>query len=46
MIVNSSVELREWLRKEIIIELWETRPKVMEKKLEDETVVKEVVLNE
>lgn len=40
-----SIQLREWLRKELLIELWETRPRVTEKKLEDESIVKEVVLN-
>lgn len=43
--VPPSVNLRNWLRKDIIVELWETRPKVLEKKLEDETTQKELVLD-
>lgn len=41
-----SFELREWMKKDLIVELWETRPKIVEKKLEDESVIKETVFNE
>lgn len=37
--------MREWLKRDIEVELWETRPRLIEKKNEDETVVKEVELN-
>jgi hypothetical protein len=30
--IKTSYELREWLRKTVLVELWETRPKVIEKK--------------
>ena len=30
----------------MLVELWESRPRLAEKKLEDETLVKEVVMNE
>ena len=38
--------MREWLKRDIEIELWETRPKTIEKKNDDETITKEVVLEE
>jgi len=37
---------RDWLANDLMVELWESRPKVVEKKLEDESIQKEVVLDE
>lgn len=39
-----SYELREWMRRDLLVELWETRPKITEKRQEDETIVKDVQL--
>ena len=41
-----TLELRDWLKNEIQVELWETRPVTKEIKNEDETVTKEVVMDE
>lgn len=38
--------MRDWLSSEIVVELWETRPAIKEKKNEDESISKEVVLRE
>jgi len=37
--------MREWLRDDLLIQLWESRPRITEKKNEDETVVKEVQID-
>jgi hypothetical protein len=36
---------RDWLRNDLLIELWETRPRIKERKNEDGTEGKEVVFN-
>ena len=46
MIEKPTIELREWLRRDVLVELWETRPRIIEKKLEDETIVKEVAIDQ
>lgn len=41
-----SVELCEWMKQDLILELWETRPKLVEKKNEETMeIVKEVLLD-
>lgn len=45
LVERPSIELREWMRKDIVVELWETRPRIVEKKQEDDSVMKEVVLD-
>lgn len=42
MVERPSYELREWMRKDLVVELWETRPRVVEKKNEDESITKDV----
>ena len=37
---------REWIRKDLFIELWETRPQIKETKNQDETITKEVMLDQ
>jgi hypothetical protein len=40
-----SIELNEWLKSDLIVELWETRPKLVEKRNEETLeTVKEVLL--
>jgi hypothetical protein len=46
MAERPSVELREWMKRDLIVELWETRPRIVEKKQEDETMAKETVFDE
>ena len=41
-----STKLNDWLRKDLFIELHTSYPKLQEKKLEDETVVKHVVFED
>jgi hypothetical protein len=41
---SPSVELRDWILDDIFIELHHSRPKINERKADDETVIKEVVL--
>ncbi len=41
-----SFELSEWMRNDLIVELWETRPKLIEKRNEETLeITKEVVLD-
>lgn len=37
-------DFRDWLQKDLFVELWETRPTLTDKKLEDDSVVKEAVI--
>ena len=41
-----SFGIREWIRDDVLISLWETRPRILEKKLEDETIVKEIHIDD
>ena len=41
-----TVKLNEWLRSDFFIQLHCSQPKLVEKKLEDETVVKHIVVDE
>ncbi len=34
------------MKEDVIVELWETRPRINERKNEDETIVKEVAISE
>eukprot|EP00347_Sterkiella_histriomuscorum_P007790 403347554 len=45
MVERPTLEFREWIRRDLLVELWETRPRIAEKKNEDESVTKEVVIN-
>ncbi len=45
MVEKPSLELREWMRRDVIVELWETRPRITEKKQEDDSIQKDVVLD-
>lgn len=46
LIERPSYALSEWMRKDIILDLWETRPKLIEKKNEETfEMIKEVVLD-
>ena len=42
----TSNKIRDWLRKDVIVELWESRPRVLEKKNEDDSLSKEVQFQE
>lgn len=42
IIEETSYAMREWMKEDLLVELWETRPRVIERKNEDESVVKEV----
>ena len=46
MVERPSIELREWMRRDLIVELWETRPRIVEKKLEDDSMAKETVFDD
>ena len=45
IVEKPSTALSDWMREDLILELWETRPRVQDKKLEDGTDVKEVVMD-
>ena len=40
-----SFGMREWMRDDVLFYLWETRPRILERKLEDETLLKEVQID-
>jgi hypothetical protein len=41
-----TIELSEWIRNDLLMELWETRPKLIEKRNEETMeMIKEVVLD-
>jgi hypothetical protein len=43
IIQRPTIDFCEWMKKDLLLELWETRPTIKEKKLEDGTDGKEVV---
>ncbi len=45
IIEKPSVALSEWMKQDQTVELWETRPKIIEKKLEDGSDVKEAQID-